>query len=105
MATPKGQAAIGLQRRFAENAILLRDQAGLSQAMTAERAGLHITEISLIERSLRMPRLDTIVKLAGALEIEACELLVGMEWLLPQNLERSGHYEEDSVEPENGEPS
>lgn len=94
MATPKGQAAIELQRRFAENAILLRDRAGLSQAMTAERAGLHITEISLIERSLRMPRLDTIVKLAGALEIEACELLVGMEWRPPQNLGRPGFYQE-----------
>ena len=94
MATPKGQAAIELRRRFAENAILLRDRAGLSQAITAERASLHITEISLIERALRMPRLDTIVKLAGALEIEACELLVGMEWRLPKNLGRPGSYQE-----------
>jgi transcriptional regulator with XRE-family HTH domain len=71
----------------------------------SERAGLHITEISLIERALRMPRLDTIVKLAGALEIEACELFVGMEWQPPQNLGRSGYYEEDAVEPESEEPT
>jgi transcriptional regulator with XRE-family HTH domain len=97
MATPEGQAAIKLQRRFAENAILLRDRAGLSQAMTAERASLHITEISLIERALRMPRLDTIVKLSGALEIDACELLVGMGWQPPKDIGRSGYYAEDAA--------
>ncbi len=105
MATPKGQAEIELQRRFAENAILLRDRAGLSQAMTAQRASLHITEVSLIERALRMPRLDTIVKLASALEIDACELLVGMEWLPPKNIGRSGYYEEDGAGLENEEAS
>ena len=94
MGTPKGRAEIELQRRFAENAILLRDRAGFSQAMTAERASLHITEISLIERALRMPRIDTIVKLAGALRVEPCELLAGMDWLPPKDLGRPGSYQE-----------
>jgi transcriptional regulator with XRE-family HTH domain len=40
--------------------------------------------IALLERGLRSPRLDTIVKLAGALEVEPCELLRGMAWRLTQ---------------------
>jgi hypothetical protein len=33
-------------------------------------------------RSLRVPRLDTIVKLAGAVEVDPCMLLEGMVWEL-----------------------
>lgn len=88
----RGRAAPGLNRRFAENLILLRGRAGLSQEQTAERADLHRTELSLLERGLRLPRLDTIVKLAGAIEVEPCELLAGMTWRLGRNLGRPGAY-------------
>ena len=84
--------APGLNRRFAENLVLLRGRAGLSQERIAERAGLHQTELSLLERGLRLPRLDTIVKLAGAIEVEPCELLAGMTWRLGRNRQRSGAY-------------
>jgi transcriptional regulator with XRE-family HTH domain len=69
-----------LGQRFGENLVRLRGQVDLSQQQTAERAGLHLTEISLLERGRRVPRLDTIVKLAGAVEVEPCELLAGMAW-------------------------
>lgn len=66
---------------------------------TAERAGLHRTEVSLVERGERLPRLDTIVKLAGALEEEPCELLRGMAWKLnppkKRGIERSKLGQED----------
>jgi len=88
----RGRATPGLNRRFAENLISLRGRAGLSQERTAERAGLHQTELSLLERGLRLPRLDTIVKLAGAIEVEPCELLAGMAWRLGRNRQRSGAY-------------
>jgi len=68
----------GLRRRFGENLIRLRNRVDLSQEETAERAGLHKTEISLLERGLRLPRLDTVIKLAGAIDAEPCELLTGM---------------------------
>jgi transcriptional regulator with XRE-family HTH domain len=74
------QALDGLRRRFGENLILLRSRVDLSQVETAKRSGLHLTEVSLLERGLRLPRLDTIVKLAGAVEAEPCELLTGMVW-------------------------
>lgn len=84
--------AADLNRRFAENLIVLRRRSDLSQVVTAERSGLHITQISLLERGLRLPRLDTIVKLGGALEVEPCELLAGMAWRLAGNVQRPGAY-------------
>ncbi len=41
--------------------------------------GLHRTEISLLERAGREPRLTTILKLAQALKIGPCDLLAGIE--------------------------
>lgn len=81
--TPRGRAAILLSRRFAENLAELRGQVGLSQEATARRAGLHRTQINMLEHAQRLPRLDTIVKVAGAVEADPCELLVGMAWRPP----------------------
>lgn len=69
-----------LSRRFAKNLVSLRRRSDLSQAVTAERSGLHRTEISLLERGLRVPRLNTIVQVAAGVEAEPCDLLVGMAW-------------------------
>lgn len=91
-ATGQTRAVTGLRRRFAENLILLRGRADLSQERVAERASLHKTELSLLERGLRLPRLDTLVKLAGAIEVEPCELLTGMAWRLGGNAGRPGAY-------------
>jgi len=71
-----------LGRRFGENLTELRARVGLSQVGTAERAGLHRTEVALVEHGRRIPRLDTLVKLAGAVEVAPCELLAGMSWRL-----------------------
>lgn len=82
MGHPHGAQAAGLARSFGQNLVELRRRVGLSQAGTAGRAGLHRTEVALIERGKRVPRLDTVVKLAGAVEVQPCELLTGMNWRL-----------------------
>lgn len=64
--------------RFAENLRQQREKAGLSQEGLGDAAGLHRTEISLLERSGREPRLSTIVKLAHALGVEPVALLDGI---------------------------
>lgn len=69
-----------LAERFAANLKKERHKAGLSQEALAERAGIHRTEASQLERALRLPRLDTIVKLGGALSIDPAVLLAGMAW-------------------------
>jgi transcriptional regulator with XRE-family HTH domain len=53
--------------RFAVNLRRARENAGVSQEELAERIEVHRTEISLLERGGREPRLGTMVKLATAL--------------------------------------
>jgi transcriptional regulator with XRE-family HTH domain len=89
MARRHGEEAREVARRFGENLIELRGGVGLSQSSTAERAGLHRSEIALLERGLRVARLDTVVKLAGAVEVAPCELLAGMAWKLNPSKEGS----------------
>lgn len=63
------------RQRFAANLKEHRTRKGLSQEALGERCDLHRTEISLLERSGRDPRLDTIVRLARALEVTPAGLL------------------------------
>jgi transcriptional regulator with XRE-family HTH domain len=55
-----------------------RDKAGLSQEALGAMCELDRTEISLLERGLRFPRLDTLVKLSRALQLSPSELLDGI---------------------------
>jgi len=69
------------QERFAANLRQARTRVGISQEELGYRCELHRTEISLLERAGREPRLATIVKLAGALETTPGELCAGIAWL------------------------
>ncbi|HXR31156.1 MAG TPA: helix-turn-helix transcriptional regulator [Solirubrobacterales bacterium] len=69
-----------LAARFGDNLGRQRKLADLSQDELSIRASLHRTEVSQIERGLRLPRIDTLVKLMGALEADADELLAGIAW-------------------------
>lgn len=64
--------------RFAANLRAIRHDRGLSQEELGFRSDLHRTEISLLERAGREPRLHTIVKLARALDVTPCELIAGI---------------------------
>ncbi len=67
------------QQHFAENLRHHRERMGLSQEALAEICGLHRTEISLLERCKRSPRLETVVILARGLELDSAgELLDGI---------------------------
>jgi transcriptional regulator with XRE-family HTH domain len=66
--------------RFAANLTQLRKAADLSQEELSFRASVHRTQISLIEGGHRMPRLDTLIKLAGALGVTLQDLLKGISW-------------------------
>jgi transcriptional regulator with XRE-family HTH domain len=66
--------------RFSANLLRAPESAGITQEEIAFRAALHRTEIGLLEREARMPRIDTLVKLAGALGVEPTALLDGIAW-------------------------
>jgi len=63
------------------NLARLREAKGLSQEEVASRAGLHRTEISLMELGKRTIRIDTYFRLMGALDIDAAEGFVGGRWV------------------------
>lgn len=75
--------------RFGKNLARVRKLADLSQEELSIMASLHRTEISQLERGLRLPRIDTMVKLAASLEASTDELLVGINWQ-PGQLRRGG---------------
>jgi transcriptional regulator with XRE-family HTH domain len=60
---------------FAENVRRARRRRGLSQERLAFACRLHRTEISLLERGERDPRLSTVVRIARALDCTASSLL------------------------------
>jgi transcriptional regulator with XRE-family HTH domain len=66
--------------RFAANLRGLRRRARLSQEELAFRAALHRTQVSLLETGQRLPRCETLVKLAGALGATPNDLLSGIVW-------------------------
>lgn len=72
-----------IAERFGENLRHCRRMSGLSQEETAFRANLHRTEIGLLERGERVPRLDTVVRLAGAVSVMPAVLLEGIAWEVP----------------------
>jgi DNA-binding XRE family transcriptional regulator len=73
--------SIEVARRFGANLRCIRRQADLSQEEVGFRSSLHRTEVGLLERGARVPRIDTLIKLAGALGVRIdCALLDGMTW-------------------------
>ncbi len=69
-----------VRERFAANLRSARKGRGLSQEALAVRASLHRTQIGLLERGARMPRIDTLIKLAIALDCDPADLIAGIEW-------------------------
>lgn len=69
-----------VRQRFAENLRRLRESSGISQESLARICDLHRTEVSLLERCLRSPRLDTLIILAEGLKLTSlAELVEGIE--------------------------
>lgn len=64
-----------LEQRFGRHLRQVRRHRGLSAADLASRAGLTTRAINYLERGERMARLDTLLALAKALEVEIGVLL------------------------------
>jgi transcriptional regulator with XRE-family HTH domain len=88
-----------LAERFGQNLKRARRRADLSQEEVSARADLYRTEIGLVERGARLPRLDTIIKLAGGIEIEPAELLAGLSWYAGSTRPGTFHVEAPVLPP------
>lgn len=52
-----------------------REKQGLSMNVVAERAGLSQQMVSYVEREMRNPTLETLLRIAAAMEIDSAEVL------------------------------
>jgi transcriptional regulator with XRE-family HTH domain len=78
-------------KRLGRNLFMARRRAGFSQEDLGALTCLHRTEIGMVENGTRLPRVDTLIKLASALGVRAEELLAGIEWIVPAPT-RSGNF-------------
>jgi len=67
--------------RASSNLRRVRRREGLSQEQLGARASLHRTEIGKLEHGERVCRIDTLIRLAGALAAPPGELLEGIDWV------------------------
>ena len=82
---------MSLAARFGRNLARCRKQVGISQEETAVRASLHRTAVGQIERGERVARVDTLIKLAGALGVDPSALLSDLSWQPGETL--AGRFE------------
>ena len=77
---PSGRQALGrverqTRRRLAANLKSARARLGLSQERTAERADFSLQYYQRIERGIPNTPIDTLTRLARALDVDVAELL------------------------------
>jgi transcriptional regulator with XRE-family HTH domain len=89
------ESSVPLARRFGRNVWRSRSRANLTQEELARLTELSRVDVGAAERGERLPRLDTILKLAAGTETSPCMLLEGLRW-------RPGYYVEGAFCIEDG---
>jgi transcriptional regulator with XRE-family HTH domain len=62
-----------------------REKRGLSMNVVAQRAGLSHSIVSLVEHDLRNPTLDTLLRIAEAIEVDLGDILTRARKEIPQS--------------------
>lgn len=66
------------QKAVGERIKIARERKHFTQENLAAMANISTTHLSVIERGVKVPKLDTFVAIANALDVSADELLVGI---------------------------
>jgi len=69
------------REKFSENLRCIRAKRDMSQEEVARLTEMHRTEISLLERGRREPRLGTLIRLSAVLEAPLGEFFEGIDWV------------------------
>ena len=64
-----------IRKKFGKRLRALREERGWSQEEFADRAGLHRTYVSAVERGVRNPTLSVLERLAKALGVSMADLV------------------------------
>lgn len=82
-----------LRARFGVNLRECRKRLGISQHELAFRAETHLTLISPLELGQKLTRIDTFIRLAGALEATPDDLTAGILWTPAEQIVVPGGFE------------
>jgi transcriptional regulator with XRE-family HTH domain len=85
-----------LADQFGDNLRRHRRRADFSQGDLAELIDIQRSEIGKLERGERLPRLDTILKLAAGVDASPCVLLAGLHWQPGYTVEGKFYVEDGS---------
>lgn len=83
----------GLRARLGVNVRECRRRLGISQHELAFRAEMHPNAISPLELGRRLPKVESFIRLAGALEATPSELVAGILWTPAKALVLAGDFE------------
>lgn len=64
-----------ISQKIAENLKSIRAKKGLTQLEVADAADLHVNSYAKIERGETKPEIDTLVKIAKALNVKSSDIL------------------------------
>jgi transcriptional regulator with XRE-family HTH domain len=78
-----------LSKRFSENLAKALGASGLSQEALASRAEIHRSVVSELLGARAIPKISTVVRLAGALGVQPAELMEGISF---EPADRAGEY-------------
>jgi transcriptional regulator with XRE-family HTH domain len=82
--------------RLGLNIARARIRADLTQEELSVRASLHRTAVGQLERGERVPLADTVVRIAGSLDVDVGVLLVGLTWTPGETVLGSYGHEADA---------
>jgi len=66
---------MGSQKQLGENIKKVREKAGKTQEELAERAGIHVSYLSRIERGVVNPSIEVLENIAKVLKIKSSDIL------------------------------
>ena len=82
-----------LRARLRANLRELRSHAGVSQQELAFRADVHPSIVTALELEQKLPRIDTFIRLAGALQATPNKLAAGILWVPGEMVLSSGGFD------------
>jgi len=71
---------MNVAEQFGRNLRRARKELDMTQEELGRRSSHHRTQIAAMERGERLPRIDTLLRVAGALEVSPERLLDGIQW-------------------------
>jgi transcriptional regulator with XRE-family HTH domain len=82
-----------MKERFGVNLRECRKRLGVSQHELSFRAEMGLNSVSLLELGTKQPRIDTFIRLAGALGVTPNELAAGIQWMPAEVVATPGSFD------------